>query len=351
MKAAYVIQLARSTSRCASRGKVDEHELLHQYGQLVDATASKSFRDLVPLPAGKTDLFHMLHCCVYPCLATHYYCPSSLESVEYLAKICNDPLLLADPSPGERFACAAVCNYLEYRLADERKGIWLDRSREAELRADYAAVEVEFDEEEISDLNDIRQQMGFGLASVTMTHRGEEEGDGATESISGTLKLSITLHNQGLPPTLYEFIRLGLEHLRGDVAEFVSVCLREEMLAGLKLQRPFETMWSSELKLCDHPHAIYELARRAILMVIRQNRSVSDPLKRWYLNEAVIAQVIQKEEPYGIEKCLQDYKEEIDRHHHQLNLTVEGNVKSVSVAEVIDLPDDPGFFCGAHALP
>jgi hypothetical protein len=61
-------------------------------------------------------------------------------------------------------------------------------------------------------------------------------------------------------------------------------------------------------------------------------------------NEDVIAQVIQKDAPSVIEKRLQDYKEEIDRHHDELNLTVEGNVKSVSVAEVIDLPDDPGFF-------
>ncbi|BCL77545.1 hypothetical protein ccbrp13_00100 [Ktedonobacteria bacterium brp13] len=105
--------------------QVDEHELIHQYGQLVGATALKSFRDLVPVFAGETDLFNVLHHCVYPCLATHYYCPPSVESVEYIAKICNDPLLLADPSPGERFACAAVCNYMEYRLADERKGIWL----------------------------------------------------------------------------------------------------------------------------------------------------------------------------------------------------------------------------------
>ena len=43
----------------------------------------------------------------------------------------------------------------------------------------------------------------------------------------------------------------------------------------------------------------------------------------------------------SFENCLQDYQEEIDRHHHQLNLTVEGKVKSVSVAEVIDLLDDP----------
>jgi len=43
-----------------------------------------------------------------------------------------------------------------------------------------------------------------------------------------------------------------------------------------------------------------------------------------------------------IEKRLQDYTEGIDRHHHQLNLTIEGNVKSVSVAEAIDLPDHPG---------
>ncbi|BCL77542.1 hypothetical protein ccbrp13_00070 [Ktedonobacteria bacterium brp13] len=222
------------------------------------------------------------------------------------------------------------------------------------MRADYAKVEVEFDEEEISTLDDIRQQMGFGLASATsatMTDRGEDEGEGedegnaATESVSGTLKLSITLHNQGLSPVLYEFLHLGLEHLRGDVAEFVSVCLREEMLAGLKLQQPFKTMVSSELRRCDHPQATYELSRRTIITVMRYNQSSSNPALRWYLNEDVIFQIIQKSR-YDIRWCLDTYQQEIDQHHDRLHLSPDGNVKPVSVTAVIHLPDDPHLFEG-----
>jgi len=279
--------------------QIDEQELLHQYGQRVREVASKSFRDLVPLPAGATDVFTVLHHIVYPCLATHYYCPPSVESVEYLAKICNEPVLLADPSPGARFACAAVRNYLEYRLADEQKGIWLGRpdstvipvnsaTREEEMRSDHAVVKMVFDEDDLCLLNDVRCQMGF---------------------------------------------------------EFVYVALREEMLSGLKLQRPFRVMLSSELKMCNHPRAIYELSRRTIVAVIRYNQSLSDSTLRWYLNETAIFQVIQKER-YFIRWCLEDYQEEIDRHHQQFNLTADGNVKAVPITEVILLPDDPQFFEG-----
>jgi len=108
---------------------VDEQEQLHQYGLMVRATAAKHFLDLVPLPSGQTDVLQMLIQSVYPCLAMHYYCPSSVESVDYLATICHDRVLLTEPSPGARFAHAAARNYLEYRLADERKGIWLSRPR------------------------------------------------------------------------------------------------------------------------------------------------------------------------------------------------------------------------------
>ncbi|TMC23088.1 MAG: hypothetical protein E6J34_03940, partial [Chloroflexi bacterium] len=101
-------------------GSLDEQEISRSYRQMVRETASKSFLDLVPLPEGETDVFKVLYQSVYPCLAVHYYCPPIVDSVEYLAQICHDHLLLADPLPSERFACAAVSKYLEYRVADER---------------------------------------------------------------------------------------------------------------------------------------------------------------------------------------------------------------------------------------
>jgi hypothetical protein len=321
--------------------QMENGELQQRYGRSVQETASKYFSDLVPV--GEEDVFTLLHQSVYPCLAIHYYCPPCTETVDYLASICQDPLLLADPSPGEHWACAAVCGYLEYRIADERKGIWLEWSKEVERCAHHAMVEVEFEEEEIADLDDIRQEMGFDLASVVMTDRGEDEDAAASEAASGTLKLSITLQNQGLSPTLYEFIRLGLEHLSGSVAEFVSVCLREEMLTGLKLQQPFLMMLSSELRACDHPQATYELSRRTIIRVIRYNESISNPVLRWYLNEDVLFQIIQKSRS-DIRWCLDAYQEEIDRHHQRFHLTAAGNEKPVPVTEVIQLPDDPQMF-------
>lgn len=338
---------------------LDEQEILRSYYQEVSVVAAKHFLDLVPLPDEETDAFKVLFRSVYPCLATYYYCPPSVESVEYLATICNDPLLLTEPSPAARFACAAVCKYMEYRIADERKGIWLDRPgvrviqtgslvQEEVMVADHAEVSAVFDEEDLSLLDEVRCQMGFGVASDEAPHGGKGEEDGDDRRVveaEGSLELLITLRNHGVAPALYTFIKAGLEHLSGDVAEFVYVSLREEMLAGLKLQRPFRTMLSSELRTCDHPQATFELARRTIITVMRYNRSVSDAALRWYLNEEIIFQIIQKS-CYDIRWCLDTYQQEIDQHHQQFSLTADGNRKPDLVTEVIHLPDDPRLFQG-----
>lgn len=336
---------------------LDEQEILHRYDQVVSATAAKRFLDLVPLPDGETDAFTVLVQSVYPCLATHYYCPLAVESVRYLATICNDPFLLTEPSPAARFACAAVCKYMEYRLADERKGIWLDRpgviviqtgsrTKEEEMVADYAEVSAVFDEEDLRRLNEVRCQMGFGLATDSAPGREKDEEDGddrrAVEA-DGFLELLITLRNHGVAPALYAFIKAGLEYLSGDVAEFVYVCLQDDMCGGLRLQRPFRTMLSSELRTCDHSQATYELARRAIITVMRYNQSVSDAAQRWYLNEEVIFQIIQKS-CSDIRWCLDDYQQKIDQHHQQFSLTADGKRKPDLVTETIHLPDDPLLF-------
>lgn len=342
-RADLVVEAWERVRELVDGAQMEKGELQQRYGARIRETASKCFGDLVP--GEEKDLFTLLYNSVYPCLATYYYCPPSVETVDYLAKICQDPLLLADPSKGERWACAAVGGYLEYRLADERKGIWLERAREMGQWAHYACVEVEFDEDEIADLEEIRQQMEFGLAPATMADRGEDEDAVAPGDASGTLKLFMRLGNQGLSPALYEFIYRGLEYLRGDLAEFLSVSLRDETLAGFKLQRPFKTMFSSELRTCDHPQATYELSRRALITVMRYNRSVSDPSLRWYLNEDVLFQILQKGRD-DIRRCLQAYQQDIDRHHEQLNLTVDGNMKPTPITEMIKLLDDPLYFQG-----
>jgi hypothetical protein len=248
-----------------------------------------------------------------------------------------------------------MSKYMEYRVADERKGVWLDRlgvtvipvgsvAREEERCVDQESVQVVLSEEDLHLLENVRCKMGFGLGSSPITEgsSGEEEERGEAE---GSLELSITLCNRGVSSVLYAFIKAGLEHLSGDIGEFLSVSLREEMLAGLKLQRPFQTMWSSELRECDHPQATNELLRRAIMTVMRYNRSVSNPRLRWYLNADVLERLVPKSHFY-VEWWLEIYQEEIDQHHQQFGLTAGGNVKAFLITEMIHLPDDPGLFEG-----
>ncbi len=208
-------------------------------------------------------------------------------------------------------------------------------------------MKVVLDEDDLSSLDEIRQEMGFDLAPALQ----KEAGSSVLASEPGTLTLFLTLKNEGISSELYEFIRLGLEHLRVDFAEFLSVSLGQEMASGLKLQRPFETMFSSELRECPHPQAQYELSRRAMITVMRYNLSVSDPLERWYVDENVIAQLMPQACRYSIQECLQENQERIDQHHHQLKIVAQGNRKPVSLTEVLHLSEYPSFFQGANAMP
>jgi hypothetical protein len=334
----------RALVDCAQK---ERKELLDEYWSVIAATAEKNFLDLVPLPAEQTSIFTMLTKSVYSCLAIAYYCPTEIDSIEFLAAICNAPLLLEEGSPTTRFACAAMLDFMEYRIADECKGLWLERPGVDILeifrrgtKQEDAVVKVVLDEDDLASLDEIRREMGFDLVSALQ----KDAAPSVLASERGALTLLLTLKNEGVSSELYEFIRLGLEHLRGDFAEFLSVSLDQEVADGLKLQRPFETMLSSELHECPHPQAQYELSRRAMITVMRYNLSVSDPLKRWYLDENVIAQLIPQARQYYIEQYLQENQELIDQHHRQLKIVAQANRKPISATETLHLSEYPSFF-------
>lgn len=88
--------------------QVEQGDLVQRYGPRVRETASKYFGDLVP--GGEKDLFTKLHASVYPCLATYYYCPPSVEkNGASLVCVLAESGECSLASMGEESACCEKC--------------------------------------------------------------------------------------------------------------------------------------------------------------------------------------------------------------------------------------------------
>jgi Telomere resolvase len=340
----------------------DERELFLDYAQAVYEDTDAAFGELVPLREEEQDLFEVLRRSVYPCLATYYYCPPSVEEAIYRATVMCRPLALLPLSPGERFAEAAVMKQaFEYVVADaeghidERKSLWLDREGVKIVEAlarpedvgrymEQAVVEVVWDEEELQRLDAVRQHMGYGLAAREQRLQAEEKTARQDVIPNGSLQVSLRFRPQGVSPRLCAFIIDGMSYVRESIVELLLSILEEEARCGLELQRPFTRMETSELRTCPHGQAVYELTRRTILSLIRYNRSVLAPEKRWYIDEDLLFQMVQQDR-HSITDCLQDYQQEIDEHHREFDLTVACNEKPIAVTKVIELAEQPSMFC------
>ena len=89
-----------------------------------------------------------------------------------------------------------------------------------------------------------------------------------------------------------------------------------------------------DLKKSKAPAAATERFRRAVDAVIEHNNTTNDPLHQWYINAALIRDLVG-----GQNKLVQDYLktrgQEIEAHHAQYGLTPKRNNKDMNVADEI----------------
>jgi hypothetical protein len=87
------------------------------------------------------------------------------------------------------------------------------------------------------------------------------------------------------------------------------------------------------------PAAATERYRRAINAIMAHNRATNDPLHRWYINAAIVRDLVG-----GRNDKVRDYlatrAEEIEMHHHEFNppLTVKQNNKNMDIKDEIKAP-------------
>jgi Telomere resolvase len=104
-----------------------------KYGQSVAKACDRYFQDLVPTRPGSDSLYTHLFRSVYACIATFWYCPTTVNETEFKAAIQGHFQILDEDNPQLRRSLAASRHYSDYEIADsviakyngKRKGIKL----------------------------------------------------------------------------------------------------------------------------------------------------------------------------------------------------------------------------------
>lgn len=108
-------------------------EVNAKYGQAVAKSCDRHFQDLVPTRPGKDNLYTHLFRSVYACIATFWYCPSSVDVTEFKAAIQGHFQILDEQNGELKRSLMASRHYSDYEIADtviaqyngKRKGIKL----------------------------------------------------------------------------------------------------------------------------------------------------------------------------------------------------------------------------------
>lgn len=112
---------------------LEARQINHSYSDAVVRACAKHFQDLVPLREGRDNLYTHLFRSVYATIAVFWYCPPSVNEVEFKATIQGHYQVLDEENPELRRSIATSRHYSDYEIADsviaryqgKRKGIKL----------------------------------------------------------------------------------------------------------------------------------------------------------------------------------------------------------------------------------
>lgn len=125
--------LAKVRSELPEATELSAASVNRKYGQAVIRACDQHFEGLVPLREGKDNLYTHLFRAIYATIATFWYCPPTVNDVEFKAAIQGHYAILDEADPTLRRKLMASRHYSDYEIADEviaqyrgkRKGIKL----------------------------------------------------------------------------------------------------------------------------------------------------------------------------------------------------------------------------------
>ena len=367
------------------------------YSMEIGAAAERHFADLVPVRDGRDKLFAHLFRAVYPRLAIFYFCPVNVTDLAYVSTILGHYWSAGENEEQLRNYQSSL-HYNDYRVGDGsgnidgRQGVRLGEpgvevlevfkpkpgmGSKKEQKVDLLGLEKKKDH----SATRLSQETKSRLDQVQQDLKVRTQDEAMSAAIDGhyvlqqIIQLVKPLYNQlgtdnpisavqallGEGGAIQVDQRLS-EHFRTDLTEVVGllsdaaaenekpvVYLRNLLTAKRTFKKSYEkrhqnkdysTITTTVLRNTKTPGAAQERFMRATDAILTYNDQVGMPELRWYVNAAVVTDLVGGR-PSDAKEYLDTRREELDAHHKKYKLTAGYNRRQIPITDRIIVPELP----------
>ncbi len=367
---------------------LDNEQTAQKYSRQASENAIRQLSGLLPQRSTKEDLYTHAFRAVYARLAVLLYCPIAVNELVYVNAILGQ---YQAQNETQQRDFATTAHYFDYRIGDGagqidgRQGIRLSEPHidvlevfskvKGEPAMKVTEIEKEGQEQESTLETKAKKTRGtlttkpgtFDEAIRLMEQRNMRRhdeivvdlmnNDAIAHQMYALLQpLAEELHTDGPVATLQALINAyhsggntqvsaGLSELLQDVANEKDPAAYLKML--VKRDRDFKTAIANrhagtdyaalpmaELERIKTTEAATERFRRAVDAIIAHNLAQTDPLHLWYINAAIVRDLIGGRND-AVQAYLETRKQEIDAHHERFKLTPKQNRKNMGIADEI----------------
>lgn len=390
------IQRLRSLVDCS---KIALDQISIRLGPDVVEAAQRAFESLVP-PREGADLYTHLFRAVYGRIACHYYAPPRISDLKYMSTIYGHYWVTGAEGKTQH-SYLTTLHYSDYLIGDGagnidgRQGIKLSEPG-VELLEVFVRAEKEGKTMEEADTLVIEEKKKHGLL------RPDQDLMARIRGVRDTL--GVPQYNDALPVMVDSFYEarqfkqflerweMSLEEVGEQVSQFrlflsrwqttieelnglldeaaedvakenakekdekkhkTPVAYLREMVASKRtfkqsyekrhVGKDYATIPTSKLRDIKTTEAATERFRRAVDAIMVSNDATDDPDKRWYVNPAVVVDLVGGK-PALASEYLETRRAEIDAHHAKFEpkLRPGFNRRPVPINQRITVPELPG---------
>jgi len=319
----------------------------------------------VPKREGRVSLYTHLFRTIYPQIAVLWFCPVTVSPIEYIPTI-QGHYWEKDGETGLDYKASIY--YADYNIGDGRgnvdgrRGIRLGGPgvvvldafnpdlQEKPVPESIAAREVETPN---PNLQLTKQTKTKGSLISPKSERRADFDQIKTEQglryDDDVLKLIIADYRSMQELRQYVSTIDALRNLLQDARKDSDnpVAYLQEMLSGKRTfkqsyekrgkNKDYSTLTTSELQRTHTMDAATEKWRRAVDAIIAYNNSVESPELRWYINPAVIVDLVGGK-PAIIANYLKT-RPDVEAHHKQYDLKVGYNRRAVNIKDRVTVPE------------
>jgi hypothetical protein len=373
-----------------------------QYSSPVTDLAQQQFADLIPPVGDDSDLYTRLCRSVYGRIATHYYAPVAVSDIKYMNTIYGHYWIEKAKDEKTKHYYLTTMHYIDYLIGDGhgnidgRQGIKLSEPgveilevfRKAEkegkpmeeaktlvveekkehglLRPDpklMARIKGVRDDLGVKKYNDALVVMVDAFYEARQFKQFQERWGASLKELDEQMgQLRLLLSHWG---TTVEELNGLLDEAAQDAAKEkdgrkrkTPVGYLREMVAAKRTfkqsyekrheSKDYSTMSLTELRNTKTPDAAAERFKRAVDAIIAYNNSVDDPNNRWFINAAVVVDLVggkaSSDKQYSVSDYLETRRQELEAHHKSFNpeLRPGYNRRPVGIIYRVPVPELPG---------